>query len=272
MIDIIMSKELKYKYNPEGSILRKQQMVMLHILENVAKICDDNNIDYWLSSGTLLGAYRHGGFIPWDDDLDIMILRKDLKRFREVMIKSLPADMVLQDHSTDSDYYHPYLKIRDLNSRIYETGNEDINYKYRGIYIDVFSMEHSHLFLLHSTNIIWEPLLYKFILSRKKDPYGLKFALNQLLYYTFSLLFGACRIVDRFFKTNNLNHSYGCYWKQTQPISNIFPLKTIKFEGKDFKAPHKVTEWLAKAYGDYNALPKEEDIELHLTKIDFLPK
>ena len=113
MIDIIMSKELKYKYNPEGSILRKQQMVMLHILENVAKICDDNNIDYWLSSGTLLGAYRHGGFIPWDDDLDIMILRKDLKRFREVMIKSLPADMVLQDHSTDSDYYHPYLKIRD---------------------------------------------------------------------------------------------------------------------------------------------------------------
>lgn len=51
-----------------------------------------------------------------------------------------------------------------------------------------------------------------------------------------------------------------------------FPLKTIKFEGKDFKAPHKVTEWLAKAYGDYNALPKEEDIELHLTKIDFLPK
>ena len=102
MIDIIMSKELKYKYNPEGSILRKQQMVMLHILENVAKICDDNNIDYWLSSGTLLGAYRHGGFIPWDDDLDIMILRKDLKRFREVMIKSLPADMVLQDHSTDS--------------------------------------------------------------------------------------------------------------------------------------------------------------------------
>lgn len=272
MIDSVQALELKKKYNPEGSVLRKQQMVMLRILENVAKICDDNKIDYWLCCGTLLGAYRHGGFIPWDDDLDIMIMRKDLKRFRKVMMKSLPTDMVLQDHSTDPDYYHPYLKIRDLNSKIYETEDEDMNYKYRGVYIDVFPMEHSHLFLLYGTNIIWGRLLYKFILPLKKDVCGLKFLLNQLLYHVFSLSFRVCRVLDKIFKTDNLNHSYGCYWKHTQPMSNIFPLGYINFEGKKFKAPYKVTGWLRNVYGDYDVLPKEEDIELHLTKIEFYDK
>ncbi len=269
MIDNVQALKLKQKYNPEGSVLRRQQMIMLHILETVAEICDNNKIDYWLCAGTLLGAYRHGGFIPWDDDLDIMIMRKDLKRFRNAMIKSLPADLVLQDHSTDPDYYHPYLKIRDLKSKIYETGNEDINYKYRGIYIDVFSMEFSHLPLLYGTNFIWGKLLYRFILPLKKDSYGFKFALNQFLYYMFSLLFSICRIFDKLFKIDNLNHSYGCFWKHTQPIFNIFPLGSIVFEGRKFKAPYKVKEWLRNAYGDYNELPKEENIELHLTNIEF---
>lgn len=272
MIDYFQTLKLKQKYNPEGSVLQRQQSKMLHILKVVSEICDNNNIDYWLCSGTLLGAYRHGGFIPWDDDLDIMIMRKDLKRFRKAMIELLPADMVLQDHSTDSDYYHPYLKIRDLKSKIYETGNEDINYKYRGIYIDVFPMEHSHLSLLYGIYLIWGPLLYRFILPIKKDAYGFKFVLNQTLYRMFLLLFGICRIIDRIFSIDKLNHSYGCFWKQTQPISNIFPLRDIIFEGQKFKAPHKVEEWLRNAYDNYNVLPEEKDIYTHLTRIDFFNK
>ena len=63
---MIDNEALKQRYNPEGSKLRANQKELLEILVDLAKICDDNNIEWWLSSGTLLGAARHGGFIPWD--------------------------------------------------------------------------------------------------------------------------------------------------------------------------------------------------------------
>ena len=72
------------RFNPEGSVLRLHQMKMLRILEFVDRVCRKHGIRYWLSSGTLLGAVRHGGFIPWDDDLDIEMLYRDYKRLMEV--------------------------------------------------------------------------------------------------------------------------------------------------------------------------------------------
>ena len=79
-----LNEELRERYNPEGSILRKQQLRMLDILLHIDKICNEHNIPYWLSSGTLLGAVRHGGFIPWDDDVDIEMLREDYLRFEKI--------------------------------------------------------------------------------------------------------------------------------------------------------------------------------------------
>ena len=77
------------KFNPEGSLLRRQQLRMLEILLEVDKICKKHDISYWLSSGTLIGALRHDGFIPWDDDLDIAILCKDLDEVNRVMCEEL---------------------------------------------------------------------------------------------------------------------------------------------------------------------------------------
>lgn len=83
MIDIELQKKLRAEYNPDGSLLRRQQMRMLEILLHIDKICKENNIPYWLSSGTLLGAVRHEGFIPWDDDVDIEMMREDYLRFEK---------------------------------------------------------------------------------------------------------------------------------------------------------------------------------------------
>ena len=89
------------KYNPEGSTLRKAQMRMLDILLVVDKIFRKHHIEYWLDGGTLLGAVRHGGFIPWDDDLDINVRVSDISRIRKVLQSELPKNLCYQDVTTD---------------------------------------------------------------------------------------------------------------------------------------------------------------------------
>ena len=81
---------LRQRFNPDGSLLRRQQMRMLELLIEVDRICKKHNIKYWLGSGTLIGAARHKGFIPWDDDLDIEMLWDVLRWFRKRR-KSHPA-------------------------------------------------------------------------------------------------------------------------------------------------------------------------------------
>ena len=95
------NEELRKKYNPDGSLLRRQQLRMLDILSEVDRICKKHDIPYWLSSGTLIGAMRHNGFIPWDDDLDIEMMRKDYLRLMKVLPKELPEWLVLQNDETD---------------------------------------------------------------------------------------------------------------------------------------------------------------------------
>ena len=74
-------------YNGEGTLLRQAQLRMLNILLEVDKICRKNNLSYWIDYGTLLGAVRHKGYIPWDDDIDISMPSDDYKKFTEIAIK-----------------------------------------------------------------------------------------------------------------------------------------------------------------------------------------
>ena len=77
----------------ESETLEKLHNAELSMLKDFAKLCDDNNIEYFAISGTAIGAVRHKGFIPWDDDIDVALLRKDYERFVKAMIKSLMKNM-----------------------------------------------------------------------------------------------------------------------------------------------------------------------------------
>ena len=81
----IDNEALRQRYNPDGSRLRHDQLELMKMLRVVTDICDANGIQWWLSSGTLLGAARHQGFIPWDDDLDIVLLKRDCKRLERLL-------------------------------------------------------------------------------------------------------------------------------------------------------------------------------------------
>ncbi|MBA2563506.1 MAG: LicD family protein, partial [Chitinophagaceae bacterium] len=129
-------------YNPEGSVLRRAQMRMLEILDVFDSICKKHNINYWLVCGTLLGARRHGGFIPWDDDLDVYILQSDYKKLLSILKEELPENFKLQARGTDKYYWYYYPRIRDTKSRIHNKvrGSRD-NFEYQGIFIDIFLIE-----------------------------------------------------------------------------------------------------------------------------------
>lgn len=122
--------------------LRKLQLAELYMLKDIANICEANGIKYYITAGTLLGAVRHKGFIPWDDDLDITMYRKDLQKLTSLLRSEYKEKYFVQSFDTDKNYTRYITKIR-LNGtkqveEIYE--NDDINH---GIYIDIFPLDHT---------------------------------------------------------------------------------------------------------------------------------
>lgn len=126
-------------FNEDKNIAAAQK-VMLDILIEVHKICVKHNITYWLEAGTLLGAVRHKGFIPWDDDIDISMPREDYEKFLEIAQRELPSDLFLQTNKTDPEYSREITKVRKLNTLLIETGETGNENYCHGIFIDIFHM------------------------------------------------------------------------------------------------------------------------------------
>ena len=260
-------EDLSY-FNPEGSTLRKHQMKMVEILCVIDKICKKHKINYWLSSGTLLGAVRHHGFIPWDDDLDIEMLAEDYKRFLSVIQSELPNDLVLQPYKTDPNYVAPYVKIRDTKSCLYETSNKDCNYMYRGIYIDVFYIEPSTRFLIRVAMKL-HGYLYKLSYRPCRKGSFLFYSKRLILVLLQNCVYPLFRVVSKFLHCKKLYQCLGAGFLGERNKKDLFPLSAVSFEGKTFPAPHDPDAYLTRLYGNYMQLPDLSRIEVHLDKIEF---
>lgn len=146
-MDTIIAKEqqerLVARYNPEGSPLRRAQQRMVEMLVFLDKICKEHNLRYWLDSGTLLGACRHGGFIPWDDDTDVCMPREDALKLKEIMGASVhDGRYVLQSTSTDRNYTNSsWFTLRDVKSEYIQDSLRHNRLKYRGLQIDIFIID-----------------------------------------------------------------------------------------------------------------------------------
>ena len=121
--------------------LRKLQLIELEMLLEVDRICRENDIEYFLSAGTVLGAVRHKGFIPWDDDLDIRMSRKEFNRFYEVCKTQLDTErFFLQTDRTDPGYRWGYAKVRRKGTEYLRAGQEAIKC-FSGVSIDIFIID-----------------------------------------------------------------------------------------------------------------------------------
>lgn len=260
MIQQDIQQQLRERYNPEGSLLRKGQMRMLDILKAVDKICRAHDIPYWLSSGTLLGAVRHGGFIPWDDDLDIEMLREDYLRLLPLLRKELPEQFMLHDRVTDKDYPHLYAKVRDKNSCIEE--DSAVEMKYKGCFIDIFLLEKSPYPLYRIANRLYVNLCHHKV-RRYRWLYNLNYSfLTRILFPLFR------KWVSLFHKGSNYHHTFGMIYKAERCPEDLFPLTEIPFEDGIFYAPMNAHHYLTRMFGDYMQLPQEITVHGNIKWID----
>ena len=121
--------------------LRKLQLAQLFAMREIANICEQNNIVYYLCGGSLLGAIRHDGFIPWDDDLDITMYRSELKKLTRILREEYSDKFFVQDFESDKNYTRYITKIRLNGTSQAEKGFENDGI-HQGIYIDIFPLDH----------------------------------------------------------------------------------------------------------------------------------
>ena len=239
--------ELKARFNPEGSPLRRHQMVMLEMVKELDRICKKHNIPYFLYGGTLLGAVRHNGFIPWDDDLDVGLMRKDYRRLMKVLPSELPSHIVLQTNETDKNYFYFFAKLRDTRSFLDE-GAYDRCFKYRGIFIDIFPFDKVQLPLQRI-----KLQSYAYTLYRKGN--GKESALRKiraLTWFNRNISFPVLRCISRL--TGG---------------KDIFPLTTHRFEDIELSVPGNSHHMLQSQFGDYMRLPNLDNVEHHVVKLEF---
>ncbi|MCQ2095452.1 MAG: NAD/NADP octopine/nopaline dehydrogenase family protein [Bacteroidaceae bacterium] len=259
--------DLRTRFNPEGSVLRRHQMRMLDILKEVDKICRSHDIPYWLSSGTLLGAVRHGGFIPWDDDLDIELSRSDYLKLIRLLPDALPDWLALQDMSTDKDYFFFYAKIRDRKSHILETNEYDRVFKEHGIYIDIFPLESQPLWV-HIISEIAHGHAYKIMRNRTRSDEANMRRVRFMSFVNRCFTYPVLRLLS-FLPGRFLTSGLGIPYHNRRDANDIFPLTEVTFEGHSFPAPRDSDAYLRKLFGDYNQLPDLSNIHPHLKEISF---
>lgn len=262
-------------------ILKKLQTVELEILQEVVRICEDNSITYYLIGGTLLGAIRHKGFIPWDDDLDIAMPRNDYEKFIKLCKKHLNNNYFLHCNQTDPKYWLPFAKVRK-NGTIFEEKSMTTIESHKGIFIDIFPLDNANKQRSLIQNI--QAFITKRISSIIYYKRGLNIGKPNLKMRIFLLIIKPIKIslLSNFqqkimaYNSNdksnyyvNLGSNYN-YIKQTISKDKYYPLKKAEFDGNLFNVPNDWDYILTRIYGDYMQLPPEEKRVTHNPeRIDF---
>ena len=243
--------------------IRQLQEIYLEMLSEFHEFCVANNLTYYMVDGTLLGAVREQGFIPWDDDVDIEMLREDYLRFEKIFKED--EDYVLQTYKNDPYYMQPYAKVRDKHSVVIESYLSK-SYKYQGVFVDIFPIESTHKFMNVVTFIpIW--LNIKYFAHGMKSKLG-RFFIKALKWFSFCLVY-ITRAIMWLIPGKKLRHTYGAWCYHVERYDKeLFPLTTIEFEGYHFPVPRDTEAYLHRLYGDYMKIP---DVKAtHMQQVEFL--
>ena len=258
--------------------LRHLQLVILDIIKDIDAVCRTNGIEYYLLGGSAIGAIRHQGFIPWDDDLDIIMTHDNYIRFLEVCKKQLDrSKYYLQVGGVDWPLNYSKVKLRDTileepESYVPQNGE-------RGIFVDVFKLDN-----VSSNGIYahWQYLCAKVLLCYQlslRTYKGASLKKKMLMWLTFPLKYDVLhRFLTKQVEYLNCGSSeyWGFFYGRTKYRTSVLnkkiygtPLR-VPFENLELPVPEHYHEYLTKMFGNYMQLPpKEQRVGLHLLSVDF---
>lgn len=254
----------------EDALLRKVQLTQLEILREVDRMCREQNIRWFLCCGTLLGAVRHQGFIPWDDDLDIGMLREDYEKFCRLAPEKMNERFCVQSWYTEPEYPLPFAKVRMRHTLYVEA--KSATFRENGFYIDVFPFDNApdgdqeqsahaaklnDLFRMKLMKSDYKPWV-------EKDRINWKKRIGYLLYQIKAQRFSQEELAAQYDALaaacpagNTLCRQRGLRKLECYPAEWFRDLGTCLFEGELFPVPKNYDAVLTAQFGDYMTLPPE---------------
>ncbi len=271
------------------------QQVLLDMMDDIHKVCVDNDLTYVMSGGCALGAVRHGGFIPWDDDIDVCMPRKDYDRFRECFLAAHTDTYYIQEIRACEKYDLNFMKVRLKNSVFCEF--LDPEPEKAGIFIDIFPIENVRDNLL-GRKIQWimsdgMQFICSCLRIRKKKAQLLSMAgdsieARRMIQIKSALALPLSVISFRkwllwtekvLMRNKNENTEYvsiptgGKHFKgETYPRQWLFPPQLVSFEDRNYYTMADVKSYLKQMYGDYMKIPPADQRERHALLAFSLPE
>ncbi len=256
--------------------IKEIQEISFEILKYIDKVCRENNLKYSLVGGTLLGAIRHKGFIPWDDDIDIMMPRPDYEKLIDIIENSSNNRFkALHFSKKYPKYFYSFVKIVDTNTKLIEKDYK--NNENMGVFADIFPAD--GIVLEKSKKMIRKAYVYKFLsvlssskgyLRNKKEylkntckfflsiiakTFGYKFWLRKLEKVTSKYKYEDCEY--------SMSYSGAYLEKEIFKKSMFDELIDVDFEGYKMLAFKDYDEYLTRIYGDYMTPPPESHRNPH---------
>lgn len=249
--------------------LEEMRTIQLDILKQIHTFCQKHSLRYSLGGGTLLGAVRHKGYIPWDDDVDIMMPRPDYEKFLKEFENDASKNLTVQCYKNDETYAFLFAKVFDNRTTLIENGAAN------GIYVDIFPIDGlpskkelaKYLQTLNEMgkNVVKTTKYYNF---QNKKSLKLRYWIKCLLYPNRAK---AIKLLESFFTSYPFETSKfagaitGRYKeKEWMPVSTFKNYISLSFEGDTFSCIADYDSYLEKHYGDYMQLPpKEQQVSNH---------
>ena len=261
----------------EVTDIREIQQMELGIMEYIHEVCQKIGVKYFLAYGSLIGAVRHKGFIPWDDDMDICMLREDYEKLQDYLIAYPDDRYEVMSYKNNLNYVYPFMKVQDNQTYLLE---EDVRIDSNmGIYVDIFPVDG------YEDDSVFKDKMTRLIKKRQLSCYtfkgitNTKSLLNSLIRYISVIIFyftntnKYIRGIDELAKSRKVDDyelvDYLIYKDMNKPVwKREWLNQTITgvFEGNEFMIPKNYHEILTSDYGDYTQLPP---VELRFSHHDF---